>query len=102
MIPLTPSVWSVRGAKYRFDSADIALFGTEWGRSALPRNSSKFRKSPSISIKFRLVEFEEVNDAYEWFAKIEQLPKETAVVNRNNVQLNHTLSTWTNPACTLR
>ena len=47
--------------------------------------------------KFQLVEFEEVNDAYEWFAKIEQLPEETAVVNRDNVQLNHTLFTWDRP-----
>ena len=47
--------------------------------------------------KFTLVEFEDVNDAYEWFAKIAKLPEDTAVVNRDNVQLNHTLTTWDKP-----
>ncbi len=47
--------------------------------------------------KFTLVEFEDVNDAYEWFAKIERLPEDTAVVNRDNVQLNYTLTTWDKP-----
>lgn len=47
--------------------------------------------------KFTLVEFEDVNDAYEWFAKIEKLPEDTAVLNRDNVQLNHTLTTWDKP-----
>lgn len=47
--------------------------------------------------KVRLVEFEDVNDAYEWFATIEKLPENTAVINRDNSRLNHTLYTWNKP-----
>ena len=47
--------------------------------------------------KITYVEFDDVNDAYEWFARIKELPKGTCVVNRDNVQLNHTLYTWNKP-----
>ena len=44
--------------------------------------------------KVEVVEFEDVNDAYEWIATIEQVPENTLVVNRNNMRLNHILYTW--------
>ncbi len=47
--------------------------------------------------RIRYVEFDDVNDAYEWFARIKELPEGTCVVNRDNVQLNHTLYTWNKP-----
>ena len=47
--------------------------------------------------KIKYVEFDDVNDAYEWFAQIEELPEGTAVINRDNAQLNHTLYTWNRP-----
>jgi len=46
--------------------------------------------------KVELVEFEDVDDAYEWIAQAE-LPKGTAIVNRDNIRLNHTLKTWNRP-----
>ena len=67
------------------------------GVEVLCKETAASSEKPIKTAKFQLVEFEEVNDAYEWFAKIEQLPEETAVVNRDNVQLNHTLSTWDKP-----
>ena len=47
--------------------------------------------------KIEYVEFDDLNDAYEWFARIEKLPENTVVVNRDNVRLNHTLYTWDRP-----
>ena len=47
--------------------------------------------------RIKYVEFDDVNDAYEWFARIKELPEGTCVVNRDNVQLNHTLYTWNKP-----
>ncbi len=47
--------------------------------------------------RIKLIEFDDVNDAYEWFAQIKMLPEGTAVINRNNVRLNHTLYTWDRP-----
>lgn len=47
--------------------------------------------------KIKLVEFEDINDAYEWFSIIEKLPENTAVINRDNIRLNHTLYTWDKP-----
>lgn len=54
--------------------------------------------------KIRVVEFKDVNDAYEWIATAKQLPENTLVVNRNNTRLNHILYTWNKPriATTLR
>lgn len=47
--------------------------------------------------KIQLLEFNDVNEAYEWFAQIKELPNNTAVINRDNVRLNHTLYTWDRP-----
>jgi hypothetical protein len=48
--------------------------------------------------KIKYVEFDDLNDAYEWFAQIiKELPEGTVVVNRDNVRLNHTLYTWDQP-----
>lgn len=52
---------------------------------------------PTEEGRIRMVEFDDINDAYEWFATIEELPKDCAVVNRDNVLLNHTLYTWNKP-----
>lgn len=48
--------------------------------------------------KFKMLEFKDVNDAYEWIAQVKNLPSNTVVVNRDNVRLNHTLYTWDKPA----
>lgn len=54
--------------------------------------------TPTLDIdKIKLVEFDDVNDAYEWFATIDKLPADTVVINRDNIQLNHTLYTWNKP-----
>lgn len=45
----------------------------------------------------QLLDFEDINEAYEWFAQIKELPQDTVVINRDNVQLNHTLYTWNHP-----
>ena len=45
----------------------------------------------------KLLEFDDVNDAYEWYATIEKMPENTVVINRDNVRLNHTLYTWNKP-----
>lgn len=47
--------------------------------------------------KIKLLEFHDVNDAYEWIAQVDELPKETVIVNRDNIRLNHTLYTWNKP-----
>ena len=46
----------------------------------------------------KLVEFEDVNEAYEWIAQVEKFPKNTVIVNRDNVRLNNTFYTWNKPA----
>ncbi len=54
--------------------------------------------TPALNVSnILLIDFEDVNEAYEWFAQIETLPADTVVVNRDNVQLNHTLYTWNRP-----
>ncbi len=47
--------------------------------------------------KIKLLEFHDVNDAYEWISQVEKLPKNTVIVNRDNIRLNHTLYTWNKP-----
>ena len=47
--------------------------------------------------KIKLLEFHDVNDAYEWIAQVEKLPEDTVIVNRDNIRLNHTLYTWNKP-----
>ena len=47
--------------------------------------------------RIKLLEFYDVNDAYEWIAQVDELPKETVIVNRDNIRLNHTLYTWNKP-----
>ena len=48
--------------------------------------------------KIKLLEFADVNEAYEWMAQVAELPKNTVVVNRDNMRLNYTLYTWDKPA----
>lgn len=53
---------------------------------------------PTLNLEhIKLVKFDDVNDAYEWFAQIDKLPEGTAVINRDNARLNHTLHTWNQP-----
>ena len=47
--------------------------------------------------KIKLLDFHDVNDAYEWIAQVETLPNDTVIVNRDNIRLNHTLYTWNKP-----
>lgn len=47
--------------------------------------------------KIELLEFDDLNDAYEWISQVEDLPKNTVVINRDNIRLNHTLHTWDKP-----
>ena len=47
--------------------------------------------------KIELLEFDDLNDAYEWISQVEDLPKNTVVINRDNIRLNHTLRTWDKP-----
>lgn len=47
--------------------------------------------------KNKLLEFHDVNDAYEWIAQVDKLPEDTVIVNRDNIRLNHTLYTWNKP-----
>ncbi len=47
--------------------------------------------------KIKLLEFHDVNDAYEWIAQVDKLPENTVIVNRDNIRLNHTLYTWNKP-----
>lgn len=49
------------------------------------------------SSKVKVVDFEDINDAYEWFAQIESMPNDSVVINRDNVFLNHVLYTWDKP-----
>ena len=46
--------------------------------------------------KVSVIEFDQLLEAYEWIANV-QLPADTAVVNRNNMMLNHVLGTWDKP-----
>lgn len=48
--------------------------------------------------KIKMLAFDDLNDAYEWIAKVSNLPTDTVIVNRDNVRLNHTLFTWDMPA----
>lgn len=62
------------------------------------RSVDEEQEAPALNIdKIKLLDFNDVNDAYEWFAQIEKLPENSVVVNRDNVQLNHTLFTWNRP-----
>lgn len=62
------------------------------------RVADEEQEAPALNIdKIQLLDFNDVNEAYEWFAQIEQLPENSVVVNRDNVQLNHTLFTWDRP-----
>ena len=45
----------------------------------------------------KVIEFHDVNEAYEWISQVERLPEKTVIVNRDNVRLNHTLYTWNRP-----
>ena len=47
--------------------------------------------------KVKVVDFDDINEAYEWFAQIESMPEDSVVINRDNVFLNHILYTWDKP-----
>lgn len=47
--------------------------------------------------KVTLLEFADLDQAYEWFATRKDLPADMAVINRDNLRLNHTLFTWDRP-----
>ena len=56
-------------------------------------------ETPQLDVKkIKLLEFKDVNEAYEWIAQVEKLPENTVIVNRDNIRLNHTLYTWDKPA----
>lgn len=61
---------------------------------AVPKTTEQVSLDTS---KVKVLEFEDVNDAYEWFAQIESLPEDCVVINRDNVLLNHILYTWDKP-----
>lgn len=44
-----------------------------------------------------LVRFSDINDAYEWISRVKELPRNTVVINRDAIRLNHTLATWDRP-----
>ena len=47
--------------------------------------------------KIKILEFEELYDAYEWIARVDKLPPNTVVINRDNSMLNNVLYTWNRP-----
>lgn len=47
--------------------------------------------------KIKVVQFSDLLDAYEWMARVEET-EDCAIINRDNVRLNHTLYTWNKPA----
>lgn len=58
---------------------------------------NKMKNPSNVSInmeKVKVVEFAELNDAYEWMARAKELSGNVLVVNRDNMRLNHTLYTW--------
>ena len=72
----------------------ITLEGIEQHGGKVRRMEEKGETAGINVDKVRVVEFDDVNDAYEWIAATEQLPASTLVVNRNNMRLNHILYTW--------
>ncbi len=48
--------------------------------------------------KIQVVQFTDLLDAYEWVARVKKMPKNCAIINRDNVRLNHTFYTWNKPA----
>ncbi|MBR3467505.1 MAG: PD-(D/E)XK nuclease family protein [Bacteroidales bacterium] len=48
--------------------------------------------------KIKVVQFTDLLDAYEWMARVEKMPENCAIINRDNVRLNHTFYTWNKPA----
>ncbi len=45
----------------------------------------------------KVLEFDDLSDAYEWIAQVQSLPQDTVVVNRDNVLLDHILYSWNRP-----
>lgn len=48
--------------------------------------------------KIKVAHFDDILEAYEWIAQVETMPRNCAIINRDNVRLNHTLYTWNKPA----
>lgn len=48
--------------------------------------------------KIKVVQFTDLLNAYEWMAQVEKMPENCAIINRDNVRLNHMLYTWNKPA----
>ena len=89
--------------KIRFDSTkmDIPFLIRETLNGIFQRGEVQFesnccQQDMDVS-KIKLLEFHDVNDAYEWIAQVEKLPEDTVIVNRDNIRLNHTLNTWNMP-----
>lgn len=71
----------------------LTLEGIEKNDGIVNRMDSPYPSSIDIK-KVRVVEFADLNDAYEWIARAKDLPDSVLVVNRDNMRLNHTLFTW--------
>ena len=75
----------------------LTLEGIE-RHGGMVRKMKESTEAMSIDLnKVRVVEFSDVNEAYEWIAVADHLPENTLVVNRNNMRLNHILYTWDKP-----
>jgi hypothetical protein len=61
---------------------------------AVPESAEQTQLDTS---KVKVLEFDDVNDAYEWFAQVKEMPEDCVVINRDNVLLNHILYTWDRP-----
>lgn len=48
--------------------------------------------------KIEVAQFDDLLEAYEWIAQLKKKPANCAIINRDNVRLNHTLYTWDKPA----
>ena len=74
------------------------LLSLEKNGMPIKRMVDETAKAPTLNVNaIKWMDFEDVNEAYEWFAQIDTLPADTVVINRDNVQLNHTLYTWNRP-----
>jgi hypothetical protein len=70
----------------------MTLEGIEKNGGQVKRMDSPYPESIDIE-KVRVVEFDDLNDAYEWIAQAKTLADNVLVVNRDNMRLNHTLYT---------
>ncbi len=72
--------------------AAVADFGTR------VTYATDYAEAPELdAAKVKVLEFDDLADAYEWIAQVDTLPADTVVINRDNVLLNHILYTWNRP-----